>query len=57
MRYYVYFGLAILSLFYGVALSEDMSVPIFYGAGFMYLGTGLLCYSIVQLIRRKHGDI
>ena len=57
MRYYVYFGLALLSLFYGVALSEDMSVPIFYGAGFMYLGTGLLCYSIVQLIRRKHGDI
>lgn len=57
MRYYVYATIGLIGIIFGAGYVEDPNNNLLVGVAFLYSATGLLCYSLVQLVRKKHGQI
>jgi hypothetical protein len=55
MRYYFYAVAAMIGMMFGIGMAEDPSLNLLYGIGVLYSSLGLLCYSLVRLVTRKHG--
>lgn len=55
MRYYAYFLIGLVGMIFGAGMAEDPSMNLFYGIAVLYPSVGLLCYSMVRLVMRKHG--
>ena len=55
MRYYGYFLIGLVGMIFGAGMAEDPSMNLFYGIAVLYPSVGLLCYSMVRLVMRKHG--
>jgi hypothetical protein len=57
MRYYVYATIGLIGTMFGAGYVEDPNNNLLIGVAFLYSAVGMLLYSLVQLVRKKHGQI
>lgn len=57
MKYYLYATIGLIGTMFSVGYVEDPSNNLLVGVGILYGFVGLLCYSLVQLVRKQHGQI
>ena len=57
MKYYLYATIGLIGTMFGVGYVEDPSNNLLVGVGILYGFVGLFCYSLVQLVRKQHGQI
>lgn len=57
MRYYVYATVGLIGTMFGIGYVENPNNDLLVGVAFLYSAVGLFCYSLVQLVRKKHGQI
>ena len=57
MKYYLYATIGLIGAIFGAGYVEDPSNNLFVGVGILYSFVGLFCYSLVQLVRKQHGQI
>tara|TARA_Y100000114_G_scaffold123550_1_gene119136 strand:- start:650 stop:823 length:174 start_codon:yes stop_codon:yes gene_type:complete len=57
MRYYAFATIGLIGTIFGCGYVEDPNNNIFVGMTILYGFVGLFCYGLIQLVRRKHGQV